>query len=576
MALIGIDLGTTNSLACIYKNGRAELIPNELGRYATKSCVSILEDDTIVVGAAARERLISHPKRTAASFKTWMGTERTFTLGGRDFLPHELSALVLKKIVHSAESYLGEAVEEAIISVPAYFNDNQRCATKLAAQLAGLPVKRLINEPSAAALYYSCQSGKSECKLMVIDFGGGTLDVSVVDCFENMIEIIAIAGNNRLGGDDIDKSIIDYFCSENGLVFEELNNEYKARLFTMAEAAKIKLSKEPDQELLPTLSTQDDIYKIKLNKEILSNLCRPVFEKVRTVISRAVKDSGIPVADLDDVVLVGGSSRLSVFGDYLEKLFSKRPTLAANPESIIALGTGLCAGIKARNQELKDIVMTDVCPFSLGIAAYNHQQDKNPHMEILIQRSSMLPAKHSGTFYTLFHDQRRIKLEIYQGEHYYASGNLKLGELSVSVPPDLAGNQSVQVTFAYDINGILEVHALGSGGDQKSRIIMNPRLKLSEEETAQIVEGFQELELDTQISDMDRLYLAQAERLFTELVGDARAEAAYLIDSFTSAICSGSPIRIRKGRRIMQEKLNGLKRLLDSDFWDGEEKETEL
>ena len=212
MAIIGIDLGTTNSLACVYRDGRAERIPNELGEYKTSSAVSVLEDGTVLVGAVAKERLVTHPEATAASFKIWMGTEKALTLAGRRFKPEELSALVLRQLLEDAKRYLGEAVEEAVISVPAYFNDDQRCATKLAAQLAGLNVKRLINEPSAAALYhrYSAQTG--DCQLMIVDFGGGTLDVSIVECFVNIIEITAIAVENRLGGDDIDRAIAAHFC----------------------------------------------------------------------------------------------------------------------------------------------------------------------------------------------------------------------------------------------------------------------------------------------------------------------------------------------------------------------------
>ena len=222
MAIIGIDLGTTNSLACVYRNGRAELIPNELGDFKTSSAVSVLEDGTVLVGAVAKERLVSHPESTAASFKIWMGTEKRLNLGMRQFKPEELSALVLRQLLEDSTRYLGEPVEEAVISVPAYFNDDQRCATKLAAQLAGLTVRRLINEPSAAALYhrYSTQSGDSQ--MMIVDFGGGTLDVSIVDCFENIIEITAIAGDNRLGGNDIDHAIVAHFCKENGLVEERV------------------------------------------------------------------------------------------------------------------------------------------------------------------------------------------------------------------------------------------------------------------------------------------------------------------------------------------------------------------
>ena len=241
MAFIGIDLGTTNSLACVYQKGEMILIPNQLGKYQTPSVVSYTENG-LVVGEAAKSNLILSPDQTAASFKTFMGTNKIYNLGGETYLPEELSALVIKQIVVDAETFLQEPVTEAIISVPAYFNDAQRCATKLATQLAGVHVERLINEPSAAALYYQMTYGKKDGCIMVIDFGGGTLDVSIVECFENIIEIIGIAGDNHLGGNDVDHEIAKFFCRQNGISLENLNNEERAILYKQAEKAKIMLS----------------------------------------------------------------------------------------------------------------------------------------------------------------------------------------------------------------------------------------------------------------------------------------------------------------------------------------------
>jgi len=288
MAIIGIDLGTTNSLACIYRDSKVELIPNELGDYKTSSAVSVLEDGAVLVGAAAKERLVSHPESTVASFKIWMGTDKTFTLGNRQFKPEELSALVLRQLLEDAQRYLGEPVEEAVISVPAYFNDNQRCATKLAAQLAGLTVKRLINEPSAAALYHRYSTRSGDGQRMIVDFGGGTLDVSIVDCFENIIEITSIAGDNRLGGNDIDRAIAACFCKENGLMEDKLEPSLRASLYRQAEAAKIALSSAPAVSLL--LQQGEAQYSLVLTNDVLRTLCQPVFQKVRTVIGRAMKD----------------------------------------------------------------------------------------------------------------------------------------------------------------------------------------------------------------------------------------------------------------------------------------------
>ncbi len=495
MAIVGIDLGTTNSLACIYRDGRAELIPNELGGYKTSSAVSVLQDGTVLVGAAAKERLVSHPEATAASFKIWMGTQKALTLGDRRFKPEELSAFVLRQLLEDARRYLGESVEEAVISVPAYFNDDQRCATKLAAQMAGLTVKRLINEPSAAALYhrYSTQSGDSQ--MMIVDFGGGTLDVSIVDCFENIIEIVAIAGDNRLGGDDIDRAIAAHFFRENGLVEERLEPSLRASLYRQAETAKIALSSAPAAAI--SIQRGEDQYSLLLTPPLLRRLCEPVFRRVRGVIGRAMKDRE-RVRAIDDVILVGGSAQLPVFGDFLEELFGRRPKVAAQPDEIVALGVGLCAGIKERAEDLQDLVMTDVCPFSLGVATYSYRGDKTPHMAVLIPRSSMLPASHQGTFYTMYDDQRALRFEIYQGEGYFASENLKLGEVEVQVPPGPAGEQSATVTFTYDIDGILHVSARSSGGDRRDRLILNSNLHLSESEREKVMARISEIELAAQ------------------------------------------------------------------------------
>ncbi|MDE5825343.1 MAG: Hsp70 family protein, partial [Lachnospiraceae bacterium] len=376
----------------------------------------MMEDDSVLIGAAAKERLITHPENTAASFKVWMGTERLISLGKKSFKPEELSSLVLKQILQDAEQYLGESVEEAVISVPAYFNDNQRCATKLAAQLAGLTVKRLINEPSAAALYYrhSIQE-QGDSQMMVIDFGGGTLDVSIVECFENIIEITAIAGDNHLGGNDIDRAIVAHFCEQNGLSMEKLDPFALSSLYRQAEEAKIALSqKEENAEASLILRQGDSKYSLMLTNILLRQLCEPIFRKVRSVISRAMKDRE-HVGRISDVVLVGGSAQLTVFCDYLEELFGRRPAVCENTDEMVALGVGLCAGIKERAEELQDLVMTDVCPFSLGVATYNDAKDKNPHMAFLIQRSSMLPASHQDSFYTLSNNQQKLRFEIYQG-----------------------------------------------------------------------------------------------------------------------------------------------------------------
>ncbi|MBO5033141.1 MAG: Hsp70 family protein [Lachnospiraceae bacterium] len=562
--MIGIDLGTTNSLVCVYRNGKTELIPNALGEYMTKSAVSVLEDGTILTGTAAKERLISHPDQTAASFKRFMGTEKTYTLGDKTFLPHELSALILKQLYDDAKRYLGEEIDEAVISVPAYFDDNQRNATKLAAQLAGLPVKRLINEPSAAALYHNLHTSVQDCRLMLIDFGGGTLDVSIVECFENVIEIIAIAGDNQLGGDDIDKAIAEHFCKIHSLKLSELSKHHQAALFRQAEAAKKALS----EGSVPVIRMiMQETYELELNKSLLRALCQPYLNRMKSVIARAVHDSHLSPPELDDIILAGGSAKLAVLGDFLEELTGRRPYVSMRSEYMVAEGTGICAGIKERREELQDIVMTDVCPFSLGIAVANDVRDQNLHMAVLIQRSSMLPTSRTETFYTLYDNQTHIRLQIFQGEGYYASENLKLGELMVRVPRGRAGQHYVKVCFAYDINGILHVDAESSGGDFQDTVIVNPSVQLDEAELLEKVEMLKHLRFIEEGSEEDHLLMAKMERLYEELIGSEREQVAELLAGYQKVLQCRDQIELRKLRKFAKVQTQNWEQMLSADPW---------
>lgn len=554
MAIIGIDLGTTNSLICAYRDGKTELIPNALGSFMTRSAVSILEDETILVGALAAERLISHPETAAASFKSYMGTEHNFKLGNQIWKAHELSAFVLRQLKQDAEAYLGETVEEAVISVPAYFNDNQRSATKLAARLAGLSVTRLINEPSAAALYYHAGELGQESKYVVIDFGGGTLDVSIVDCFENIIEILSISGDNRLGGDDIDHAIVSRFLEEHALSLEQLPPEKQASLLRKAKEAKARLGEE--EQVSIGCQLQDRYLYLQLSQELLRDICQPLFSRVRRVISQALKQSKIAPAELTHVLLVGGSSKMPVFVSYIEELFGTPPTVAEKTDEIIAHGAGMYAGIKER--VLKDIIMTDVCPFSLGVQTYESLADQNPHMSILISRSSLLPISRTRTFCTLANSQTRICCQIFQGEHHYTRDNLKIGEISVNVPPGPAGKHFVKVTFTYDIDGILHVSAESSGGEVISTVILNSQLSLTERELEEKLQKLEEIRINAAGSDADRLLIARLERLFIEFVDNRRDHIQYLLSMLTLALESGDQIQLEKVREQVGSQLDFL------------------
>lgn len=569
MAILGIDLGTTNSLACVWKDGGPRLLKNSLGELLTPSVVSLDREGNLTVGAVAREQLITDPENTASSFKRWMGTGRTFTLGGKTFTPPELSALVLEKLRRDAEEELGEPVTEAIISVPAYFNDNQRSATKLAAQLAGLAADRIINEPSAAALAYRLTHGEGDVCLIVFDFGGGTLDVSVVECFENVIEITAIAGDNRLGGNDVDEAIAKYFCAYNGLRPGDLSAEQHAILLRQAEQCKCALSWSALAVMcLPGPDGQE--YSLTLTRELLKTLCEELFTRMKKVLAKAIRDSGRAIGEIDQVILVGGSSKLSVLPDFIASLFGRPPLMLDDPETVVARGVGVCAGIKERSGELRDIVMTDVCPFTLGTSVVNDDKDQNPHMSVMIERNSVLPVSRSDRFYTTRDNQEKIRVDILQGEEYYARDNLKLGEVLITVPPEAAGKQWVKTTFTYDINGVLQVEVENtSTSRKKTAYVVNPSLHLTEEELEQKLMELSAIRKRLDQSEEEQLLLATAERIFAESTGQTRREAGRLLDLYRGMVEKKSdPARRHRERKWMKEQLEKLKEYREGQEFD--------
>ena len=579
MAIIGIDLGTSNTLACVFQNGRPQLISNREGSFMTPSAVSQPKDGPIAVGEAARQRLREHPEETAVSYKVHMGTQREIPLGGSRFRPEELSALVLRQIREDAERFLGEPVDKAVISVPAYFNDDQRCATKLAAQLAGLEVVRLINEPSAAAVYYRWQDPQAEDgKWMIVDFGGGTLDVSIVDCFENIIEIQAIAGDDHLGGDDVDRAIAAYFCQKNDIELQALPASRQAVLLDLAKNAKQALCAPGAQLAVLCMESDRGPLRLELDPQLLAQLCAPIFQRVEKVLRGLLQDPRA-ARGIRRIVLVGGSSRLPAFQSFLRKLTSVEPVLVDDPDHTVALGAGLCAGIKERREELQDLVMTDVCPFSLGVATWNDAMDKDPHMAVLIPRSSMLPASHTGRFSSLHSGQRSMNFQIYQGEDYLTARNLKLGELEVMIPPAPAGTQWAEVTFTYDIDGILQVDVVSSGGHHQQKTLLNPRLHLLPEQLEAAKTRIQQIKLAAAPSE-DPL-LERALELYRKSPLSARSPLEDALSRYGMARDSGEPIALRQAARHLYTTTQEIQATLDEDPfshltpWDQDDQGTE-
>lgn len=512
--IIGIDLGTTNSLAAVWQDGESRLIPNAFGEYLTPSVVSFGEDGTVYVGKTAKERLASHPDETASVFKRFMGTSRQYKLGEKSYRPEELSAFVLRKLKEDAERYLGEPVEEAIISVPAYFNDMARNATKRAGMLAGLKVERIINEPSAAAL--ACQSFNQEedATLLVFDFGGGTLDVSLVECFDNVIEIQAVSGDNQLGGQDFDDMIAEHFAKSLGLNYAAMEPETKAIVQKSAELCKRELTENPSANMV--VNCREINNEIEITRKEVVKICATLFERIGKPVSKVFVDAQISTDRVSQIVLVGGSCKMPVVRQYLSYLLKREDIETKEPDYMIALGCGVCAGIKERDKDVKDLLLTDICPFSLGIKVANHQDPYKELMSFIIERNSPLPISREEMYANAYDRQQRVALRIYQGEAMYVSENLYLGEILFDIPPMAAGQVQCFVRFTYDINGVLEVEAkIPLTKEEKKLVIVNKDLDMTQEEIDEKLKEFERIK--NPLADERNTYILEwGQRLFMQ------------------------------------------------------------
>lgn len=509
MTILGVDLGTTNSLAVVYKEGKPVLIPNVFGEYITPSAVSIL-DGKIVVGKLAKERLITHPECSASLFKRNMGTDVTYTLDKKEYDAATLSSFIVKQLMDDAQNYLHEEISEVVISVPAYFNARQRQDTKRIGELLGVKVERLINEPSAAAI--ACHMDDEYETFIVFDFGGGTLDVSVVDCFENVISINAISGNNHLGGTDFDRAMAEYFCLKNGLNYNVLDSSFQQSILRACEQAKIKLSTQSVVEV--SLVHLNKNYNCIFDENVLFNITHSLLESCKNVIGKAVKDSGFSAGELDSLILVGGSSQMPVLQHYLSDALNIPVLKEENMDSLVVLGLGKYIGIKQRDENIKDVVVTDICPFSLSTSTYNEQ---NPDLElstVLIPKNSVLPTSKKMTLRTVHKGQTKVNISVFQGQAMYAKENLFLGQAFIHVPRNMHDYESFDLIYSYDINSMLYVEAIVhstkehyifrvSKGDLLEKVDASVRLDSIKEVSLAL---YQNNEVDALLARIERIY----------------------------------------------------------------------
>ena len=553
MAVIGIDLGTTNSLAVCWKDGKKIIIKNSLGDIYTPSAVSIDDNGEIIVGKAAAQRLVSHPKVSVSEFKRYMGTDIKFRLGENEYSPEELSSFVLRKIKQDAEAFLGEPVEEAIISVPAYFDDNCRNATKLAAKLSGLNVERLINEPSAAALAYIEKNRFEDGTYMIVDFGGGTLDISIVDTFDSVIEILAVAGNNQLGGKDFNDAIVDYFCKENNLDFESLSPESRAIIYKNAEQCKMALTDSSMSVMIANIDGKQ--YSVALDNNRLIKISADIFNKISVPIKKALHDSRCSVDEIDDIILVGGSCHMPVVKAFIKKLMDRHADNTINPDTAIAVGAGIFGGIKARKQELKDIILTDICPFSLGIAVFE-QKTNEEIMEFLIQRNTSLPTSRINVFNAVKDGQDKIHIKIYQGESILPAKNLFLGELEIDCPKTKKDDVICSVRLTYDINGILVVDVITNDNKNYTKTILSKSNQFTEEQLNECIERLNALKISPLEEEENKLLISRAEALYEEALPDEREIIKEYLLRFKKSLQTNNNHEIRNAYSTLEKMID--------------------
>ena len=564
--MIGIDLGTTNSLATyIDDNGEIQFIKNEYGNILIPSVVGIDENDDIIVGELAKERRMMNAEETASNFKRRMGTDAKIKVKNRTFDAQMLSSFVLKHLKENAEKQLNEKINRAIISVPAYFNDKQRRDTKMAAELAGLAVERLINEPTAAALSLGSNILNQNLKFIVLDLGGGTFDVTLLETFEDIMEVLSISGDTMLGGEDFTTKICEIFLKNIKLSIADLSRDERTKLYTKADRAK-KLISLKNVEI--EMEIKGKKYKSEITQENFRETVKPLLVKMKVAIDKALQDGNTDAREIEKVILVGGAVKLGIIEEFVEKYFhkmrgekiyfnnddfienNKLVSIAADPDTVVAYGVGIAVGMKERNKVFKERILTDVCPFTLGTEIVGRR------FAPIIPRNTTVPTSRSEYFYTIEDYQSQVTVGIYQGESLNIDDNLFLGEFLLDVPQNLAGKEAINVRFTYDINGILEVEAtVVSTGLKKSKLIVNG--DLSEEEKNEKIKMLEEIKIQSENKNKDKLLLERANRIYAEIVNtEIRNHISEYLENYQKIVVTGDRIRIQKTKKSFSEFLD--------------------
>ena len=547
--IIGIDLGTTNSLVACYTEDGPKIIPNRLGKDLTPSVVS-MDGEQVYVGEVAKERMQLYPSESASVFKRSMGTDKKYRLGTKFYRPEELSSFVLRSLKEDAENYLGEPVTEAVISVPAYFNDARRKATKRAGELAGLKVERIISEPTAAAIAYGLYEMQDDAKVLVFDLGGGTFDVSILELSGTILEVRAVAGDNYLGGKDFTEVLVDMWFAkkgkELGLVREELPEKVTWHIRRQAELCKLGFTDSNTSVMRCVIDEKETECSFTLSE--YEAKCEDLLERIRIPVRKSLSDAKLRLNQIDKVVLVGGATRLPLIRHLAAKLFRHIPDTTVNPDEAIACGAAIQAAIKERVESIREVILTDVCPFTLSTEVSIEQADgrfESGHVCPIIERGTVIPASRTETLYPLRDDQKVIDVSVLQGESRIAENNLLLGSLSVPLPKGKKEMNSIDVTYTYDINSILEVQVrINSTGEIIKQILKGQSVDMTDEEIAARMEELAYLKIPPREQEKNKLLLVRGERLYEENFGEDRMVIEQHIRRFEMALNTQDKARI--------------------------------
>ncbi len=558
--IIGIDLGTTNSLVAYYTPQGVKVIPNRLGKNLTPSVVSVDKEDTIYIGETAKERMAIAPEETVSVFKRDMGSEKKYFLGKKEFTPEQLSALIIRSLKEDAETYLGEKVTEAIISVPAYFNDARRKATKQAGELAGLKIERIISEPTAAAIAYGLYQSQEDMRFLVFDLGGGTFDVSILERYGSILEVHAVAGDNYLGGEDFTQVLVDHFLKSNPeldpLVLE---NKVLKQIYMKAEEAKIHFTAS---KCHITCYINEKNYEAEMTLEEYEKACEPLFDKMRQPIKKSLTDSQLNISQIDKVVMVGGATKMPIIRKFVGRLFKNIPDTSLNPDEVVAIGAAMQGAMKEREESIKEVILTDVCPFTLGTEVVHEIENnhfENGHFCPIIERNTVIPASRTERLYTVRENQTQLAIKILQGESRYAHNNLLLGEVRIDIPKNKAGAEAVDVTYTYDINAILEVQVKSvSTGKIVKELIKGQYTPLSDAEIEARMKELEYLKVHPRDQEENKLLLLRGERMYEEALGDKRVVMQRALEKFERVLNSQDRSKLMEQRKELKEILDSI------------------